>query len=116
MNAVDGIMWYAEKSNKREINLQNNVYCRHTITTNHSINVNIIKWVNTQFIGAGVALSVYFLTTDWTTGQSRFDPRQKQEIFPLTSVSRPALGPTQLPVHWVPGVLSPSSSADVANE
>jgi hypothetical protein len=28
-------------------------------------------------------------------------------IFPLASVSRPALGPTQLPVQWVPRVLSP---------
>jgi hypothetical protein len=27
-------------------------------------------------------------------------------IFPLTSVSRPALGPTQPPVQWVPEVLS----------
>jgi hypothetical protein len=25
----------------------------------------------------------------------------------LASVSRPALGPTQSPVQWVPGVLSP---------
>jgi hypothetical protein len=43
----------------------------------------------------------------WTTGRSGFDPRQGQRIFPLTSVSRPALGPTQPPVQWVPGVLSP---------
>jgi hypothetical protein len=42
-----------------------------------------------------VAQSVYCLVTGWTTGRSRFDPRQRQRIFPLTSVSRPALGPTQ---------------------
>jgi hypothetical protein len=37
----------------------------------------------------------------------RFDPRQEQRIFPLASLPRPALGPTQAPVQWVPGVLSP---------
>jgi hypothetical protein len=31
---------------------------------------------------------------------------QGQRNFPLTSVSRPALGSTQPPVQWVPGVLS----------
>jgi hypothetical protein len=35
------------------------------------------------------------------------NPRQGQRIFPLSSVSRPALGPTQPPVQWVPEVLSP---------
>jgi hypothetical protein len=39
--------------------------------------------------------------------QMSFDPRQKQRIFPVASVSRPALRPTQPPVQWVPGVLSP---------
>jgi hypothetical protein len=41
------------------------------------------------------------------TGRRRFDPRQRQRIFPLTSESRPALGPTQRPVQWVLGVLYP---------
>jgi hypothetical protein len=43
------------------------------------------------------------LTTGWTTGRSGFDSRRGQRIFPLACVSRPALGPTQHPVQWVPG-------------
>jgi hypothetical protein len=39
-------------------------------------------------------------------GQSWFDPRQGQRIFLLAPASRPALGPTQPPIQWVPGVLS----------
>jgi hypothetical protein len=46
------------------------------------------------------------LLTDWTTGRSRFDPQQRQRVFLLASVSRPALMPTQSPVQWVQAVLS----------
>jgi hypothetical protein len=69
------------------------------------IHVSLIL-ITHLFLRSRVAQSVQCLTTDWTTGPSRFDPRQGQRIFPLSSVSRPALGPTQPPVQWVPGVLS----------
>jgi hypothetical protein len=48
--------------------------------------------------GAGLAQAVQCLSTGWMTGLSGFDPRQGQWNFPLASVSRPALGPTQPPV------------------
>jgi hypothetical protein len=54
---------------------------------------------------SGVAQSVQCLTTDWTTGRSRFDPQQRQDNFPIASVSRPTLRPTQPPVQWVPWVI-----------
>jgi hypothetical protein len=54
-----------------------------------------------------VTQSVQCLATGWTTGRSRFDPQQGQRIFPLASVSRPTLRPTQPPVQWVPRVVSP---------
>jgi hypothetical protein len=54
-----------------------------------------------------VAQSVQCMATDWTTGRYRFDPGRGKRFLPLTSVSRPALGPTQAPVQWIKGVLSP---------
>jgi hypothetical protein len=50
---------------------------------------------------AGVAKSLQCLDTDWTIGRSRFDCRQRQSVFPLTSVFRPALGPTPHLVQWI---------------
>jgi hypothetical protein len=49
----------------------------------------------------GLLLSRY--NTWLQTGRSGFDPRQRQRIFPLVSVSRPALRPTQPPILWVLG-------------
>jgi hypothetical protein len=37
------------------------------------------------------------------TGRPGFDPRQGQRIFPFTSSSRTALGPTQPPIQLVQG-------------
>jgi hypothetical protein len=59
---------------------------------------------------AGLAQVVECLTASWTTGRSVFDPRQGKRIFPLSYVSRPALGPTHSPIQWVGGgVLSPGA-------
>jgi hypothetical protein len=57
-----------------------------------------------------------------------FESRQGLGIFLFTTASRPALGPTQSPIQWVPGALflgikrqgreadhSPPSSAEVKN-
>jgi hypothetical protein len=50
-----------------------------------------------HFTGAGIAQLVL----------RRFDSWQRQEIFLFSTTSIPALGPTQPPIQWVPGALSP---------
>jgi hypothetical protein len=77
---------------------------------------------------AVIAQSVYGWPTGWTIGVLGFDSRRGLGIFPFTTVSRMALGPTQPPIQWVPGTLSlgakrpgreadhsPPSSAEVKN-
>jgi hypothetical protein len=77
--------------------------------TNHniwsSVNHLIFSFLFLELMSRGS--SVQCLTTGWTIGRSRFDPRQGQRIFLLASASRPALRPTQPPIQWVSGVLSP---------
>jgi hypothetical protein len=88
-----------------------------------------VRTINVTVLESFVIAFVMLYVSDSTTGRSGFDPRQGQRIFPLTSVSRPAVRPTRPPVQWVPGVLSPGkraagawrwpltpSSAEVRNE
>jgi hypothetical protein len=52
-------------------------------------------------LGAGVAQAVQCLTTGWTI---RVRSPTEAEDFSSSLASRPALGPTQPPVQWVPWV------------
>jgi hypothetical protein len=49
---------------------------------------------------------VYVWATGWTIGVLGFDSRRGLGIFLFITVSRTALGPTQLPIQWVPGSIS----------
>jgi hypothetical protein len=61
--------------------------------------------------GAGVAQSVWCLTTDWTT-EVRSPTEAEDFSSSLSPGPRPAaLGPTQPPVQWIPGVYSPWGKA-----
>jgi hypothetical protein len=75
-----------------------------------------------------VVVIFLFLAKGWTIRVLGFDSWQGLGIFLFTTTSRMALGPTQPPIQWVPGVLSlgvmqlgheanhsPPSSAKVKN-
>jgi hypothetical protein len=60
-------------------------------------------WTHCRRWRAGIAESVYWLSTGWTVGV-RFPVGVG--IFLFTNASRPALGPAQPPIQWVPGAVS----------
>jgi hypothetical protein len=52
--------------------------------------------------------SVSVVTRLWA-GQTGFDSQQGQGVLIFAIASRPALGPTQPPIQWVPGALLPGA-------
>jgi hypothetical protein len=53
--------------------------------------------------GTGIA---QWLALGYRLDDQGFESRQGMGIFLFTTASRPALGPTQLFIEWVPGALS----------
>jgi hypothetical protein len=47
--------------------------------------------------------SFTFIFTFYGMGDRGFESRQRLGTFLFTTASRPALGPTHLPIQWVPG-------------
>jgi hypothetical protein len=47
------------------------------------------------------------IVTKLRIGRPRFDSRKGQKYFLFATASRPALEPTQPPIQWVSGALSP---------
>jgi hypothetical protein len=65
---------------------------------------------NQSQISGGVFVSSGSIVSDCgmdDRGERGSIPGGDKGFFPIASVSRPALRPTQPPVQWVPGVLSP---------
>jgi hypothetical protein len=53
--------------------------------------------------GSSVGIALGYVLDDRVVG---FDSRRGPRVFLFTTASRMALGPTQLPIQWVPGALS----------
>jgi hypothetical protein len=77
--------------------------CISTIQLFNPLQIFLFLWCSST-LRAGVAQLVQCLTMDWTTGVRSLT---EAEDFFLASATRPALGPTQPPIQWVLGALTP---------
>jgi hypothetical protein len=76
-------------------------------TPSYRICQTVSLWHLPQLMSWGRSVSIVsdYRLDNWATGvRSRADARR---FSALTFVSRPALTPTQPPIQWIPGVLSP---------
>jgi hypothetical protein len=61
--------------------------------------LSFLRNVRSDTVNQGSLVSI-----DYGLDDLGFDPQQGKRIFLLASVSRLALGPTQPPIQWAPGV------------
>jgi hypothetical protein len=71
----------------------------------HVVN-KAVKWYNIVTLTKQNISTESRYSAGLRAGRTGFDSRRELGIFHLSTASRTALGPTHLPIQWVPGALS----------